>query len=161
VISWRELEAAAPLIADAGRRLLQRNEIAFLATVSSTGRPRLHPFVPRVVDSRLIAFIMNDSPKIRDLRERHQFSVHTLPGAEDEEFCVSGRAIELISEPDLRARAAEVMGFATGIDSSHVLFEFLFDRALHTEWLDFGMASHRPRRNIWVLNGESSQRGPK
>ena len=158
MIAWGELESTAPLIADAGRRLLRLNEVAFLATVSSTGRPRLHPFVPRVVDRRLIAFIMNDSPKIKDLRERHQFSIHTLPGAEDEEFYVSGYAIEIATDPDLRARAADAMGFATGVDSNHVLFEFLFDRALHTEWLDFGTASHRPSRNIWLLKGDPSMR---
>jgi hypothetical protein len=96
-----------------------------------------------------MAFIMRSSPKIHDLRERRQFIVHLLPGDEDEEVCLGGEAIEVDSEPDLRRRAAESMGFATGVDESHVLFELRLDHALHTRWLDFGTPDHRPSRTVW------------
>lgn len=152
MIGWSDLESAAPAVMSAGHRLLKRNEVAFMATVSATGRPRVHPFVPRVVDGRLVAFISSASPKLRDLRDRRQVAIHALPGAEDEEFCLSGEAVELTSDPDLRARAVEAMGFATGVDSDHVLFEFVFDRALHTRWLDFGTPDHRPSRSVWRLD---------
>lgn len=151
MIGWGEFETVLPRVAAAARRLLERNEVAFLATVSSTGRPRIHPFVPRVIDGRLMAFITRSSPKIRDLIERRQFSVHLLPGNEDEEVCLSGEAIEVDSEPELRRRAANLMGFATGVDESHVLFELLLDRALHTQWLGFGTPDHRPSRTVWRL----------
>jgi len=39
MIRWNELERVAPGIAATGRRLLELNEVAFLATVSSEGRP--------------------------------------------------------------------------------------------------------------------------
>jgi len=155
LVDWSELELTAPSIAEAGIRLLERNEVAFLATVSAAGRPRIHPFVPRVVEGRLLAFIMNSSPKIRDLRERHFFSIHALPGAEDEEFYVSGKAVELAADHPLRPIAANAMGFATGVDLSHVLFQFLFDRALHTQWLDFGTSNHRPVHAVWRSDTES------
>lgn len=156
MIEWSDLELTAPSIAEAGARLLGLNEVAFLATVSASGRPRIHPFVPRVVEGRLLAFIMSSSPKIHDLRERSVFSIHALPGAEDEEFYVSGKAVELATDHPLRPIAADAMGFATGVDSNHVLFQFLLDRALHTKWLDFGTAKHRPVHTVWRSDTESS-----
>ena len=146
---WTKFAEAAPEIAEAGVRLLEREEVAFLATVTASGRPRIHPFVPKIVDGRLVAFIMDSSPKILDLRRRQQYAIHTLPGEEDEEFFVSGGVFECDDEVDLRDRAAAAMGFATGVDEHHILFEFLIDRALGTRWLDFGTKDHRPSYTRW------------
>ena len=44
------------------------------------------------------------------------------------------------------------MGFATGVDAQHLLYEFGIDRALWTRWLDFGTPDHRPDRRIWRLS---------
>lgn len=151
MLGWQNFESVAPEIAQAGRRLLEQNEVALLATVSATGRPRLHPFVPRILDGQFVAFIMDSSPKLNDLRIRRQFSLHTIPGDQDEEFFISGEADELEPTSDFRDAVADAMGFATGVDAHHVLFEFRFDRALHTEWLDFGTPDHRPRYERWVL----------
>jgi hypothetical protein len=151
MIAWAEFEHRAPEVASAGLDLLRRNEVAFLATVSTSGRPRLHPFVPRVVEGRMLAFIMDSSPKIGDLRYRKQYSIHALPGADDEEFYVTGEAQEINHDARLRSLATDAMGFATGVDEHHVLFEFAFDRALHTVWLDFGTPNHRPKRLVWRL----------
>ena len=149
MIAWAEFEHRAPEIASAGLDLLRRNEVAFLATASASGRPRLHPFVPRVVEGRMLAFIMDSSPKIGDLRYRKHYSIHTLPGADDEEFYVAGEAQEIDHDARSRSLATDAMGFATGVDEHHVLFEFTFDRALHTVWLDFGTPNHRPKRLVW------------
>jgi len=138
MLDWDQLECEVPAITTVGRQLLERNEVAFLATVSASGRPRLHPFVPRIVDGKLLAFVLDSSPKIGDLRVRRQYSMHTMPGDEDEEFFVSGEASEIDQQVVLRSAAADAMGFATGVDAHHILFEFRFDRALHTRWLDFG-----------------------
>ncbi len=151
MLNWTAFERAAPQIAAAGIGLLRRSEVAFLATVSAAGRPRTHPFIPRVVEGRLVAFVMDSSPKIVDLKQRRQYSIHAQPGDEDEEFFVSGEALDVNANADLRAAATEAMGFATGVDEHHVLFEFSFDRALHTRWLDFGTASHRPEWHKWHL----------
>ena len=40
MLSWSEFEAAAGDIAKAASTLLQRNEVAFLATVDGHGKPR-------------------------------------------------------------------------------------------------------------------------
>ena len=68
MLAWDEFVHQCPAITSAGVRLLELNEVAFLATVSASGRPRIHPFVPRIVQGRLVAFIMDSSPKIQDLR---------------------------------------------------------------------------------------------
>ena len=151
MIGWAEFERTVPEIAFAGIDLLKISGVAFLATVSATGRPRLHPFVPRVVEGKMVAFILDASPKITDLRHRKQYSIHTLPGVNDEEFYLSGESREIAGDPRLRKLATDAMGFATGVDEHHILFEFTFDRALHTTWLDFGTPNHRPKRSVWRL----------
>ena len=151
MLSWRSFTLAAPAIADAGARLLAKNEVAFLATVSRAGRPRIHPFVPKIVDGRLVAFIMDSSPKIQDLRDNGNYSLHALPGAEDEEFFISGKVQEMDPAVELRAQAIAAMGFVTTVDEHEVLFELLIDRALTTRWIDFGTADHRPQRTTWTI----------
>lgn len=151
MLGWKEFCVTTSGIADAGVRLLADNDVVFLATVSATGRPRIHPFVPRIVQQRMVAFIMDSSPKIKDLHHRRQYSIHTLPGSEDEEFFASGEAVCCDTETRFRDVAAKAMGFATGVDEHHILFEFKFDRALHTQWLDFGTPKHRPKRSQWNL----------
>lgn len=148
--SWSEFDEEAPALSAAARRLLDAQEVAFLATVSASGRPRLHPFVPRIVDGRLVAFVMDDSPKQRDLADRGYYAIHTALADEDEEFYLSGVARLRDDDVALRAAADTAMGFATGpADAHHILYEFLFDRALWTRWLDFGTPDHRPERSTW------------
>lgn len=144
---WSEFRRSAADIAEAGTRLLAANEVAFLATVSSDGRPRLHPFVPRVVGDVLLAFIMRTSPKRRDLDTNGYYALHLMPGPEDEEVFFSGRAVR--ADSGLRDEASEAMGFATGVDDDHLLYELRIERALWTRWLDFGTPDHRPARVAW------------
>ena len=149
MLRWGEFCLSAPEITSAGTRLLKRNEVAFLATTSQTGRPGIHPFVPRVVSDRLVAFIMDSSPKIHDLEVRRPYVIHTLPGDEDEEFLVSGNAIACPGESNFRNSVADAMGFVTRVDEHHILYEFKIDRAFWTRWLDFGTPNHRPSRRLW------------
>ncbi len=150
MLEWHEFAKVSEEIAAVGTALLARNEVAFLATVSATGRPRIHPFVPRVVAGHLLAFIMDSSPKYRDLLQRRQYAIHALPGVEDEEFFISGEATSIDTNLPLREAAIEAMGFATGVDAHHKLFDFRIDRALATRWLDFGTPQHRPEHVRWT-----------
>jgi len=152
MLVWRDFAQSSPDIAATGLRLFNLNEVAFLATVSKSGRPRLHPFVPKIVDNHLLAFIMDSSPKINDLKTRRQYSIHTLPGRDDEEFFVSGEASYCNDYIELRRQAEIAMGFVTGVDEHHVLFEFKVDRALWTSWLDFGTPKHRPNYKRWAYS---------
>lgn len=154
MIGWAAFTEASPEIASAGHRLLKDNEVAFLASVTARGRPRLHPFVPRIVDGRLVAFIMDSSPKLKDLSPTGHYALHAWPGPEDEEFVIGGEARCCDDDADLREVAAEAMGFATGVDAHHILFEFFIDQALWTRWLDFGTANHRPSRQRWCADAQ-------
>ncbi len=100
--TWAQFEREAPQIADAGRRLFAKHEVAYLATVSAGGSPRVHPFCPAIAGGRLFAFVMDGSPKRRDLDANGRFAVHAMPGDEDEEFYVAGVARR---EPDRASRA--------------------------------------------------------
>lgn len=151
MLAWSEFEAASPDIAAAATRLLAAEEVAYLATVSASGRPRIHPFVPRVVDGRLVGFIRDTSPKQYDLLHRRQHSIHTSLAPEDEEVHLSGEASRVDDDASLRAEADTAMAFATGpVDRHHILYEFLIDRAAWTRWLDFGTPDHRPSRVVWT-----------
>ena len=64
-ISWSELEAAAPAITDAGRRLFyaRGDGEAILATIRGDGLPRIHPVNIGLVDGRLYTFVIGSSAK--------------------------------------------------------------------------------------------------
>ena len=134
-VTWETLEAAAPEIARAGRRLLEDAQgvpgAAFLATVGADGHPRLHPFVPAVSDGGLWAFVIR-SPKQVDLDRNGLFAMHSMLGSDDESFFVGGRAV-LVTDHTARAKIAERMPY-TSIDHGHALYEFRIDRALWTTW---------------------------
>lgn len=153
MLTWQQFHEEEPELAGVAIRLLELNEVAFLATVSGTGRPRIHPFVPKIVEQRLVAFIIDRSPKLRDLSIRKQYAIHMLPGAEDEQFYLSGEAVNCDDETAFREVATVAMGFATGVDEHHILHEFKLDRALWTTWLDFGTPDHRPSHRLWVHEG--------
>lgn len=147
--NWSAFSRQAPEISAAGVRLFDQHIVALLATVGSDGRPRMHPFVPKVVEGRLIGFIVNLSWKFRDLRDRGWFSIHAVPGEQDEEFYIAGRATMIDDEPEFYERAYAAMDFVHDMRDVEVLFEFRMDRALHTTWSDFGMQDHRPEFSRW------------
>ena len=126
--TWSDLEAAAPEIAAAGTRLLERFEVAYLATVSKAGWPRVHPFCPALADGRLWAFIMEESPKRPDLDDNGRFAIHMMPGDEDEEFYIAGRASRQ-GDAALRELALAAMPYDDA-DDRHILYEFCPRHAL-------------------------------
>lgn len=135
VVSWADLEAAAPEIAGAGGRLLADPDgspgVAFLATVAADGTPRVHPFIPAIVARRLWAFV-NESPKLRDLERNGRYAIHSALGPNDESFFVAGTA-HRIDDETRRASVGAAMPY-TDIDRHHVLYEFDVRRALWTTW---------------------------
>jgi hypothetical protein len=145
--AWERFEPGAAVLAEAGERLLSAAPagINLLGTVSRTGRPRVHPFMPRVVDGRLWAFIGTRSPKARDLEQR-PFTIHTPPAEEDEEFWVSGDALRF-DDSTMIEQLAAAMSWAK--PEHETLFEFDLDTAGWTIWLDFGTSSHRPQHHRW------------
>ena len=143
-VTWEVFDAAEPEIARAGRRLLEDAPgvpgVAFLATVGSDAHPRMHPFVPAVVDGRLWAFVIR-SPKQLDLDRDGRYAIHSMLGFDDESFFVGGRALR-VDDESRRRTVAERMPFSD-VDDNHLLYEFRIDRALWTVWTTPTTPVHR------------------
>ena len=143
-MSWGAFEAAAPELAAAAQRLLEDGPgvpgVAFLATVGRDGAPRIHPFIPAVVEGDLWAFVI-ESPKLRDLDRTGKFGLHSRLGDDDESFFCSGDATRADDEAT-RARVAPAMPF-TDIDERHHLRRFTVARALWTRWTTPTTPVHR------------------
>ncbi len=143
-VSWSEFESNAPEVARAGQRLLEDAPgtpgLAFLATVGSDRRPRMHPFVPAVVGGGLWAFVIL-SPKQRDLDRDGWYAMHSRPARDDESFFAAGRAVR-VDDDHVRIAIAECMPYSN-IDELHILYELRIDRALWTTWTTPTQPVHR------------------
>ncbi len=140
MITWDEFATAAPGIAATGRRLMERTGIgeALLATVRSDAPPRINPIYVAIVDGRLVAFLIDGSAKVGDLRADGRYALHAHQDpAEPSEFLVRGRAAEVV-DPAVRASAAAVWSFE--VDDGYRLFEFSIDHAVLGE---------RPDADAW------------
>jgi hypothetical protein len=129
VATWADLVRGAPLIAEAGRRVLYRSGegAALLATVRGDASPRIHPINVGVVEGGLYAFLL-ESAKRQDLAQDGRFALHghqdaTVPT----EFSIRGRA-RLIEPGELRDRVAADWFF--GVDDTYWLFELGIEVAI-------------------------------
>ena len=129
MVSWAELEAAAPDLAAAGRRLLYRqgHGQALLATVRGEGLPQIHPITVAIVGERLYAFILR-SAKGLDLEIDGRYALHAyLDPLAPTEFALRGRAQLVDAEP---IRSAVAAGWSFTVDETYRLFEFSIESAL-------------------------------
>src|SRR5829696_1416460 len=119
--SWASFAAAAPDLAAAGARHLDRAKgAALLATVRGDASPRIHPVTVGIVEGALYDFLL-DSAKRRDLVEDGRFALHAHqePSAPDE-FSIRGAAA-LVAPGPVRDRVAE--GWYFEVDETYWLFE--------------------------------------
>jgi hypothetical protein len=114
--------------------------VAFLATTGSGGLPRIHPFIPAIVDGGLWALVI-ESPKQRDLDRTRLFAIHSRLGPNDESFYCAGGA-HRVDGDDARSAVSAEMPFSD-IDKRHVLYEFRVARALWTTWMTPTSPVHR------------------
>lgn len=133
--AWAQLANADPELAAAGARLLSDPDgspgVAFLATTTARGRPRIHPFIPLILDGELWAFVIQ-GPKQLDLDRNGQYAIHARLGPADEEFTISGTA-RRSDNPAHRTAVTAVMPY-NDIDPSHILYSFDIDSAFWTTW---------------------------
>jgi hypothetical protein len=145
-VPWSEFESGAPDLSLRGRRLLQDDTgapgVAFLGTIAHDGHPRIHPFIPAIVDGRLWAFVIH-SPKQRDLDRTGTYAVHSRLGDNDESFFVAGTAMRADDDRE-RSAVGSCMPYSD-IDDRHVLYQFNLERALWTMWT----TPTRPRYRSW------------
>jgi Pyridoxamine 5'-phosphate oxidase len=127
-VAWAEFAAAAPDIAEAGARHLDRAEgAALLATVRGDAAPRIHPVTVGIVDGGLYVFLL-DSAKRKDLIEDGRYALHAHQDmAAPDEFSVRGRA-RLIPGGELRDRVASSWFFE--VDDTYWLFELRVQAAI-------------------------------
>ena len=131
--TWGEFAAAAPEMAELGLRQLRKFGLAYLGTVRTDGSPRVNPVCPFIGGGRLFVATAPNSPKRLDLVRDGRYVLHFLPGKEEEEISIRGRA-SLVEGPEMRALALEgarEMIQATGlrIKPEEWLFEYGIDSA--------------------------------
>ncbi len=153
--SWSELERAAPDIAAAGRRLLVGADgvaIGFLATVGAAGAPRIAPVCPIFCGDDLFLGAGARTPKVGDLRRSGAFALHALLAANDEEFQVSGTAVEIV-EPEERRAVHEAIPFAASRKQDPI-FRLGLERALWVHWERVGQPDTKAVRRRWRAGDE-------
>ncbi len=145
--SWRDLEGQATEIAAAWRRIWGEIDLAYIATVSASGWPRVHPIVVVFVDSDLMFSIGRQTPKFTDLQRDGRCALHSPHlNAEDEEFFVRGRVVAMDDEAS-RERFAAAAPYELK-DHEHV-YALDLDRALWTRWFHPGQPDTRPIWELW------------
>ncbi|MDA0365538.1 MAG: pyridoxamine 5'-phosphate oxidase family protein [Chloroflexi bacterium] len=143
--TWEQFERAEPELAAAGRRLFGK-QYAYLATVSAQGAPRVHPTTPILSGGRLFISVSDASPKRRDLDRDGRYALHALPGPDDGEFYLTGRA-RRNDDATTKAQAHEDATFTPR--ASDPLFEFEISTCLWSRWENVGQPGTYPVRRIW------------
>lgn len=134
-MTWGGLERADPDLAAAGASRLH-GRVAYLATVSPDGTPRVHPVTPIVGDGRLFVFMEPTSPKGADLRRGSRYGLHSAvadSSGRDGEFLTRGTGA-LVGDPAVRAAAEHHATYPPAAD--YVLFELAVEAAMLTEYVD-------------------------
>jgi hypothetical protein len=151
-VSFRKFEGAAPEFGRAGRRLLV-GEVAFLATVSRRGAPRLAPVSPIFSGDHLYVSAGAKTPKRYDLENDGRYVMHAMLGPSDEEFQLAGRGA-LVTDAAERERVHADFQFQFQRDDP--VFRLEIERSLWGHWEKVGQPGTYPVRRIFrVAEGES------
>jgi len=147
--TWSEFVRAAPDIAAAGWRLLRADGVAigYLATVAPGGAPRIAPVCPIFAGGGVYLSVGGHTPKQVDLFRDGRFALHAPLGPEDEEFRMSGRAVEMTDQKQ-REAVHTAIKFAV-YDPSDPVFRLDLERCLHVRWEDSGRPGTRAIRRSW------------
>ena len=151
VMSWETLAREAPELAAAGRRLLggEGGTVAYLATVRKDGGPRVHPVMPVLTANGLYVFVVNLGWKYRDLLRDGRYALHSAAGESGEELYVTGPVRQQL-DPELRQAVRAASGHRLGGHDFEALFELEVERALRTEWKNWGTANTWPSYTKWA-----------
>jgi len=158
MVTWADLAAAEPDLAEIGRSLLFQFKVglAFLATVRRDGAPRLHPVCPVLSNGRLFVLITPTSPKRHDLVRDGRYALQSFPQPKpgSDEFSIAGKAV-LVEDATVRA---EVLRDAQHMaDPSEIAFELSIDRVMHTKWENVLTPQMRPVQRKWRDQGGSTR----
>ena len=145
-MSWKDLEKAAPELANFGFSRFKTG-VAYLATLRRDGSPRVHPVTPIIEQGHLFLFMEPTSPKGPDLRRDGRYALHCAVsdpnGTSGEFFTTAGS--KLIDDPAKRSLAAQLASYAP--TDSYILFELSIESAVSTVYKD-----GKPVRQHWKRN---------
>jgi hypothetical protein len=153
--SWREFAAAEPEMAALGAQLISNKtfQVAYLATLRKDGGPRVHPVCPVLTSDHIYLAIGPESPKLADLRRDGRYMLHAMPGKDDAEFNIRGRA----TEANDAGTHAEVEQAASSVGLNvmprEVIFRLDIEQAATTYWEHVGQPNTRPIRRRWRDSG--------
>lgn len=145
--TWGEFAAARPEMAEKGRRRLAIG-VAYIATVTRDGAPRVHPVTPLIGGGRLLAFVGLSTVKYSSLRRDGRYALHAALGKNDEEFLIIGRAV-VADDWASRILAAVEAARIGMISKDDVLFEFMVERAHWAIWEGLGTPDIRRIAKRW------------
>jgi hypothetical protein len=147
--NWNEFEKQAPDIAAAGWRLLRADGIAigFLATVTRHGRPRMAPVCPIFANGSMYLSVGTHTPKLDDLTRNGFYVLHAFLGQDDEEFQMSGRAVEITDQSE-RVSIHSAIRFGA-YDTGDPIFKLLLERCLWVTWENAGKPGTRSIYRRW------------
>lgn len=141
--SWSELKHTAPDIAVFGRERLD-GKLAYLATIRSSARPRIHPVTAILSDRHCFIFAEPDSTKVRDFSANPRFSLHCAmsdSSGSSGEFQLMGQVVQ-IEDTGLRQEAEANCTFRPSPRS--ILYELEIEEAIATSY-----RGGRPDRRRW------------
>ena len=132
---WRDLEAAAPELAQLGAERLEDAGIALLGTLRASGVPRISPVEPFLVAGHLLFGVMPWSGKAGDLTRDPRCVVHSAVSSPDAgvgELKLYGRAV-VVDDPELRASAPGAWWVGRPLDEAQV-FSLATEEAVFVSW---------------------------
>ena len=131
MVTWSDLESAAPEIGRAGRERLSRDGVALLGTLCADGSPRISPVSLHFAAGQLLFGAMAQSMKVRDLGRDPRCVLHNPisdPDGGDGEFKLRGRAWEVVDQ-EVRDADSEAWWVSRPTEQSRVF------------WLDVELAA--------------------
>jgi hypothetical protein len=105
---------------------------------------------PVFAGERLFIGIGPESPKRHDLRQDPRCVLHALPGEDDAEFVLRGRAVEVSERRDRELFEAACREAGVNVEADGPAFELLIDRVDTTIWENCGKPDTRPIRDRWT-----------
>jgi hypothetical protein len=146
VATWDKFTNGAPEIAALGLKQFEKFHIAYLATVRQDGAPRVHPISPIIAEGRLFVATAPTSPKRLDQARDGRYMMHALPGKDDAEFWIRGRAWRI---SDDATRAAVTAAAAHTVRPQDWIFEYDIAEAMMAYWENVGQPDTYPVREFW------------
>lgn len=142
MVTWGQFAQDDPELAAFGLELIERYSIVYLATVAKDGSPRVHPVCPSIAQGHLFVGVIPTTPKRYDLARDGRYVLHALPGPNDSEFCIKGRAVQ-VTDPEMRVLAFPADGSGAITKDDDILFEMLIERA-HSAVYEMGQENDQP-----------------